>query len=104
VLEALAAGCPVVTADRYGTKELAEGAAVLVEPESVESIAYGIRRALEDGALRAELIAAGRVRSQDFTWRRCAKETLGVLERVGSKPRPGRAARVPSASASRSLS
>ena len=27
VLEAMAAGCPVVTADRYGTKELAEGAA-----------------------------------------------------------------------------
>ncbi len=104
VLEAMAAGCPVVTADRYGTKELAEGAAVLVEPESVESIADGIRRALDDTALRAELIAAGRVRSQDFTWRRCATETLGVLERVESKPRPGRAGRVHSASAARSPS
>jgi glycosyltransferase involved in cell wall biosynthesis len=84
VLEAMAAGCPVVTADRYGTKELAEGAAVLVEPESVESIAGGIRRILDDTALRTELIAAGRVRSKDFTWRRCAQETLGVLERVHS--------------------
>ena len=36
VLEAMAAGCPVVTADRYGTKELAEDAAVLVDPESVD--------------------------------------------------------------------
>jgi glycosyltransferase involved in cell wall biosynthesis len=87
VLEAMAAGCPVVTADRYGTKELAEGAAVLVEPESVESIAEGIRQVLDDTSLRAELIAAGRVRSRDFTWRRCAAETLGALERVGSKPR-----------------
>jgi glycosyltransferase involved in cell wall biosynthesis len=104
VLEAMAAGCPVVTSDRYGTNELAEGAAVLVEPESVESIADGIRRALEDTALRAALIAAGRVRSQDFTWRRCALETLGVLERVGSTPQPGRAAPVHSASAARSLS
>jgi glycosyltransferase involved in cell wall biosynthesis len=82
VLEAMAAGCPVVTADRYGTKELAEGAAVLVEPESVESIAGGISRILDDTALRTELIAAGRVRSKDFSWRRCAQETLGVLERV----------------------
>ena len=104
VLEAMAAGCPVVTADRYGTKELAEGAAVLVEPESVESIADGIRRALDDTALRAELIAAGRVRSENFTWRRCATETLAVLERVESKPRAGRAAPVHSASAARSPS
>jgi glycosyltransferase involved in cell wall biosynthesis len=66
---------------------LAEGAAVLVEPESVESIAEGIRQVLDDTSLRAELIAAGRVRSRDFTWRRCAAETLGALERVGSKPR-----------------
>ena len=85
-------------------EELAEGAAVLVEFESVESIADGIRRALVDTALRAELIAAGRVRSQDFTWRRCALETLGVLERVGSTPQRGRAAPVHSASAARSLS
>ncbi|HET6777265.1 MAG TPA: glycosyltransferase family 1 protein, partial [Gemmatimonadales bacterium] len=48
VLEAMAAGCPVVTTDRYGTKELAEGDAVLVEPESVECIADGIRQVLDD--------------------------------------------------------
>jgi glycosyltransferase involved in cell wall biosynthesis len=84
ILEAMAAGTPVVTADRYGTKELAEGAAVLVNPESVDSIAAGIRRVLDDSTLRAELVGAGRVRSRDFTWRRCAQETLGVLERVHS--------------------
>ena len=90
VLEAMAAGCPVVTADRYGTKELAEGAAVLVDPESVESIASGITRVLDEGTLRSELIAAGRIRSRDFTWRRCATETLAVLERVGSAGRKPR--------------
>ena len=84
VLEAMAAGCPVVTADRYGTKELAEGAAVLVDPESVDSIATGIRRVLEDQALRAELVAAGRERSRDFTWQRCAEGTIEVLERVAA--------------------
>jgi glycosyltransferase involved in cell wall biosynthesis len=82
VLEAMAAGCPVVTAGRYGTKELAEGAAVLVDPDSVESIAEGIQRVLDDAAVRAELVAAGRVRSSEFRWRRCATETLDVLERV----------------------
>jgi glycosyltransferase involved in cell wall biosynthesis len=87
VLEAMAAGCPVVTADRYGTRELAEGAAVLVNPESVESIAAGIERVVEDRALRAELVAAGHERSRHFEWRRCATDTLRVLERVGAERR-----------------
>ena len=84
VLEAMAAGCPVVTADRYGTKELAEGAAVLVDPESVDAIAEAIRRVLHDDVLRAELVQAGRERSRSFTWQRCARETVAVLERVGA--------------------
>jgi O-antigen biosynthesis alpha-1,2-mannosyltransferase len=82
VLEAMAAGCPVVTPDRYGTKELAENAAVLVDPESVETIATGIERVLDDDATRARLAAAGRARSEACRWSRCARETLAVLEWV----------------------
>jgi glycosyltransferase involved in cell wall biosynthesis len=90
VLEAMAAGTPVVTADRYGTKELAEGAAVLVDPESVDDIADGIRRVLDDQALRSRLVEAGRERSRPFQWSRCASETLRVLEQVAPAGRaPG---------------
>ena len=88
VLEAMAAGTPVVTADRYGTKEIAEGAAVLVDPESVDSIAEGIRRVLDDPALRTHLIEAGRERSRAFHWSRCATETLRVLEQVAAAGQP----------------
>jgi glycosyltransferase involved in cell wall biosynthesis len=88
VLEAMAAGCPVVTADRYGTKELAEGAAVLVDPEDVDAIASGIRRILDDASLRERMIAAGRERSRSFTWERCARDTLAVVERVGARQAP----------------
>jgi glycosyltransferase involved in cell wall biosynthesis len=90
VLEAMAAGCPVVTTDRYGTKELAEGAAILVNPDSVESIAAGIRQVMEDDQKRAELILAGRHRSGAFQWSRSARETLRVLEQVQAEGRPGR--------------
>jgi glycosyltransferase involved in cell wall biosynthesis len=82
VLEAMASGTPVVTSNCYGTRELAAGAAVLVDPESVDSIAEGIRSVLEDTQLRARLIAAGEERSRPFQWRRTAEETLKVLERV----------------------
>jgi glycosyltransferase involved in cell wall biosynthesis len=83
VVEALASGCPVVTANRYGPAELADGAGLLVEPESVESIADGLRRVALDADLRVRLSAAGRERARDFTWDRCARETLAVLESVG---------------------
>ncbi len=82
VLEAMAAGCPLVTADRYGTKELAGQAAVLVDPESVDGIADGIRQVLDDAGLRARVIDAGRARSGEFRWSRCAAESLRVLEQV----------------------
>jgi glycosyltransferase involved in cell wall biosynthesis len=89
VLEAMAAGCPVVTSNCYGTKELAQGAAILVNPESEEAIAEGIRTVLEDETRRAELIAAGRDRSAAFHWRRCASETLAVLESAWSRSSSG---------------
>jgi glycosyltransferase involved in cell wall biosynthesis len=80
VMEAMAAGCPVVTADRFGTREIAGDAAVLVNPESVDEIAAGIDRVLNDKELRAAKIVAGRERARQFTWTRTASELLRVLE------------------------
>jgi len=79
-MEAMACGCPTLTANRYGTLELAEGAAVLVDPDSVDDIAAGIVRLLEDQPLRAELRAAGLKRAEQFTWQRTAAEVMDVLE------------------------
>jgi glycosyltransferase involved in cell wall biosynthesis len=90
ILEAMACGCVVVTSGRYGAKEIAADAAVLVDPESVEAIAAGIAQALDDSALRARLILRGHERASTFTWERCANQTLGVLERIAdARPWPG---------------
>ncbi|HKR33813.1 MAG TPA: glycosyltransferase family 1 protein [Steroidobacteraceae bacterium] len=80
VMEAMACGCPTLTADRYGTRELAHDAALLVDPESVVDIAAGIVRLLEDEQFRMRLRAAGLKRAQHFTWTRTAAEVMGVLE------------------------
>jgi glycosyltransferase involved in cell wall biosynthesis len=87
IAEAMAAGCPVLTADRYGTKEIAGDAAVLVNPESVDEIATGLRRLIENTQLRTRLIAAGRERVRGLTWERCARQTLSVLERIADQER-----------------
>lgn len=82
ILEAMASGCPVVTSNCYGTQEIAADAAVLVHPESVDSIADGITRAVTDRDLRAKLIERGHIRAAQFTWERCAAQTLTVLESI----------------------
>ena len=83
----MAAGCPVLTADRYGTKEIAGDAALLVDPESVDAIAAGMRRLASEPELRRRLISAGKERVRPLTWRRCAQETLQVLEHAAMSPR-----------------
>jgi glycosyltransferase involved in cell wall biosynthesis len=82
IVEAMASGCPVITSNVYGSKEISGGAALLVDPMSVDSIADGIRRVLTQQQLRQELIDKGRERAQLFTWQRCARQTLDVLERI----------------------
>lgn len=79
-LEAMAAECPVLTANRHGTKEIAGDAALLVDPEDQEEMTAGIRRLVTDEALRRRLVEAGRRRVRHFSWEKCARETLRVLE------------------------
>lgn len=82
IMEAMASGCPVLTSDRFGTKEIAGDAAVLVDPESVDAIAAGIDRLLNDHEGRRNLVAAGLARSQRFTWTQTASELMRVLENL----------------------
>jgi glycosyltransferase involved in cell wall biosynthesis len=69
VLEAMACGTPVVTSVGTAMEEVAGGAAVLVDPLDVASIAGGIGTAV---ARREELVAAGRARAAELTWERAA--------------------------------
>ena len=78
VLEAMACGCPVVTSNRSSLPEVAGDAAVLVNPESVEAIADGIRQLWTDGSLAADLRARGLARARLFSWERTAQLTADV--------------------------
>ncbi len=79
VLEAMAAGAPVVTSATSSLPEAAGGAAVLVDPSDVGSIAAGMAEAM---ARRDELIAAGLARAGSRTWLDVGRETLDVYRRA----------------------
>jgi len=80
IVEAMAAGCPVITSNGWSMRELAEGAALLVEPTDAGSIERAMRQVAESAALRDDLIARGAARVKAFSWQNCAIGTLNVLE------------------------
>lgn len=75
IVEAMSHGVPVVTSRGSSTEEVAGGAAVVVDPLNIASIADGIVRALEN---RDELSARGLTRSRGLTWERTAALTAEV--------------------------
>jgi glycosyltransferase involved in cell wall biosynthesis len=77
VLEAMACGAPVVTSRGGATEEVAGGAAVLVDPEDVASIAAGIEDAI---ARREDLRTAGLRRARDYSWAASAQLLLQAYE------------------------
>ena len=79
VIEAMAHGAPVVTSRGTSTEEVAGGAAVLVDPLDVASIAAGIREALDNCA---SLRAAGLQRAAGATWAHTARATVEAYETV----------------------
>jgi glycosyltransferase involved in cell wall biosynthesis len=84
LLEAMAHGLPAVVGNVGSLPELADGAALLVDPEDVSSIASGLERLLDDRSLREKLGAEGRRRAADFTWERAAAATREVLRRIAA--------------------
>lgn len=80
VLEAMASGVPVLTSATSSLGEIAENAAVLVDPLSVKSIFDGLHQLLVDEKLRDELSQRGLERARQFSWLKTAQETLQVYE------------------------
>lgn len=76
VLEAMAAGLPVVTSAGGTLEEIAGDAALLADPADVISIAAALRQALESEPLRRDLAARGSARERRYTWQRTASLTL----------------------------
>lgn len=79
VLEAMRFGIPVVTSRVGSIEEVAQSAAVYIDPLSVESISSGMRRVLKDRALRENLSILGKTTSKEFTWINTALKTRGVM-------------------------
>jgi glycosyltransferase involved in cell wall biosynthesis len=80
ILEAMACGTPVLTANVSSLPEVAGEAAVLVDPLSVDDLAAGLLRLVSDAALRCCLVEQGYRQLRRFSWEQAARKLLEVLD------------------------
>lgn len=79
VLEAFASGVPVVLANNSSLPEVAGDSALFFDTKNSSDLARNIELIIKDSDLRDELIAKGKKRAADFSWEKCAKQTLDCL-------------------------
>ena len=78
VLEAMAAGVPVVASNRSALPEVCGDAALLVDPEDSDALYGALARLCSDEHLTQSLIERGRRRAAEFSWKKAVEKTWNV--------------------------
>lgn len=79
VIEAMACGTPVLTANTTALPEVAGDAALLVDPLALAEISRGIEQLCTDETLREVLRRKGLIRAAGFSWESVAARVKSVL-------------------------
>jgi glycosyltransferase involved in cell wall biosynthesis len=85
ILEAMACGTPVITANLASMPEVAGNAALLVDPYRVEEIAQAMERLGRKDTLRSHLRQAGFQRIQHFSQRHMGEATVDILQTIDGR-------------------
>ena len=87
-LEAMKSGVPVVVSDVSSLPEVVGDAGLLVDPNSVDSVAEGLLQVLTDKELRLQMIAKGLGQAKRFSWENTARKTLSLFESLKALNHP----------------
>lgn len=80
LLQAMACELPIVASRAVSIPEVVGDAALLFDPRDTKEMAEALEKIITDKNLREELIKRGQERVKNFSWEKCAKETLIELE------------------------
>ncbi|MCX7778842.1 MAG: glycosyltransferase family 4 protein [Patescibacteria group bacterium] len=80
ILEAMACGCPVIASDIEPLKEVGDQSILFFQVGNVEGLAQNIKEVLENQDLKNQIIQKGFERVKNFSWQKCAQETIKILE------------------------
>lgn len=82
ILEAMQCGVPVIASNTTSIPEVAGDAAILVDPKDEDALCQAMFNILNDATLRTKLSQRGLERARQFSWSRCAAETVEVYKKV----------------------
>ena len=82
VLEAMSIGTPVICSNSSSLPEVVGNAARLLEPNDVNAWAASMIEVADSKQLREQLSTAGLIRNQQFSWSKCAKQTMQVYQEI----------------------
>jgi alpha-1,3-rhamnosyl/mannosyltransferase len=81
-LEAMASGTPVITSNVSALPEVVGDAGIQVGPHDTDALREAMGKLAEDDRAWEALRSAGLARASQFSWARCARETLAVYRQV----------------------
>ncbi len=82
ILEAMSSGCPVITSNSTACCEIADSAAILVNPRCVSELSKALNRVIKSNQLRESLREKGFKRSQMFNWEKSAHEHYDLFKDI----------------------
>ncbi len=83
-LEAMSMDCPVACSNTSSLPEVVGDAAACFDPADPDHIRAALEGALDTSAARESLVARGRLRSRQFSWARCAQETVKIYQEIAA--------------------
>lgn len=87
ILEAMSCGVPTITSNTSSMPEVAGDAALLINPLDVDELVAALERLLYSDGIQNRMREQGLKRAGEFSWEKCARETLAVYHKVNKKPK-----------------
>lgn len=82
LLEAMSLNCPVICSNTSCFQEVVENAAELFDPNDEYSLLQAIEKVVFSKEVKELLISRGRKRIKNFSWNKCAKETVQIYSKL----------------------
>jgi glycosyltransferase involved in cell wall biosynthesis len=82
LVETMACGVPIVASNTTSIPEIVDNAALMCDPDDIEGFAKNMSLVIQNENIKDDLVKKGLKRSDKFSWEKCARETLSVIESV----------------------